>query len=93
MSELSFIKLRKIERLGDHRLRLFFSNGEVGEHDFSALVSEEGSMVEPLRDAAYFARVFIDFGAPTWPNGFDLAPYALHAEMKKAGELRQLAAE
>lgn len=93
MTDLSFIKLHKIEKLGGHRLLLFFSNGDTGEHDFSALVAEDGPMVAPLRDAAYFARVFIDFGAPTWPNGFDLAPYALHAEMKSAGELRQLAAE
>jgi hypothetical protein len=27
--------------------------------------------VEPLRDPAYFARVFLDDGILTWPNGFD----------------------
>ena len=31
-------------------------------------------MVQPLKDPAYFARVFLDLGAPTWPNGFDMAP-------------------
>ena len=46
-------------------------------------------MLELLRDPAYFARVFVDFGAPTWPNGYDLAPHALYAEMAKAGLLRQ----
>ncbi len=93
MNDFSFVKLRKVEKLGGYRLRLFFSNGDVGEHDFSDLVSKTGEMVVPLKDEAYFARVFVDFGAPTWPNGFDLAPYALHAEMKAAGEIRQLAAE
>jgi hypothetical protein len=45
-------------------------------------------LVEPLRDPAFFARVFLDDGILTWPNGFDLDPIALHDEMKRAGELR-----
>ena len=28
--------------------------------------------MEPLRDPAFFARVFLDDGILTWPNGFDL---------------------
>jgi hypothetical protein len=46
-------------------------------------------MVLPLRDPAYFARVFLDMGVPTWPNGFDLAPNALHSEMKDLGLLKR----
>ena len=44
-------------------------------------------MIEPLRDPSYFAQAFLEFGAPTWPNGFDMAPDWLHDEMKMAGEL------
>ena len=50
-------------------------------------------MLEPLRDEAYSNRVFLEFGAPTWPNGFDIAPEWLHREMETAGELTQVAAE
>jgi hypothetical protein len=57
------------------------------------MVQETGSALEPLRDAQYFARVFLEFGAPTWPNGFDLAPEWLRREMEAAGELRPVAAE
>jgi hypothetical protein len=46
-------------------------------------------MVEPLRDPAFFARVFIDDGILTWPNGFDLDSIALHDEMKTAGLLHR----
>jgi hypothetical protein len=46
-----------------------------------------------LRDPAYFDRVFLEFGAPTWPNGFDVAPEWLRREMEKAGELTRAAAE
>jgi len=62
-------------------------------HDFSAMVHEPGSMLEPLRDEAHFARVFLEFGAPTWPNGFDIAPEWLRLEMAAAGELTRVAAE
>jgi hypothetical protein len=86
------IKVVDIERLGGHRLRVRFSDGSFGGHDFSAMTKETGPMLEPLRDAKYFARVFLDFGALTWPNGFDIAPEWLRREMEAAGELSRDAA-
>ncbi len=47
-------------------------------------------MAEPLKDPAYFARVFIEDGALTWPNGYDRDPIALHDEVKRAGLLRRV---
>ena len=85
------IKVRKIEKLGGYRLRFRFSDDTLGEYDFSRLVSETGPMVEPLRDPEYFARVFLEFGAPTWPNGFDLSPEWLHRELADAGALTRAA--
>jgi hypothetical protein len=46
-------------------------------------------MIEPLKDPNYFARVFIEDGALTWPNGYDWDPITLHDEMKAAGLLRK----
>ena len=86
------LKASDIKWLGGHRLRVKFSDGSSGEHDFSALVAEPGPMVEPLRDPDYFARVFLEFGAPTWPNGYDMAPEWLRREMEAAGELSRDAA-
>ena len=91
MTELSLIKVVAAKPLGGHRLQLQFSDGSTGERDFSDVVAGGGPMLDPLRDETYFGRVFIDFGAPTWPNGYDLAPHALHAEMLAAGLLRQAA--
>jgi hypothetical protein len=82
------IKVRKARYLGDHRLMIEFSDDTVGERDFAFLKQDSGSMVEPLKDAAYFARVFVEGGALTWPNGYDWDPIALHDEMREAGELR-----
>ncbi len=85
--------MTRLERLGGFRLRVRFSDGSEGVHDFSGMVNEPGSMLEPLRDEAYFGRVFLEFGAPTWPNGFDIAPEWLRREMQAAGELAAVAAE
>ena len=50
-------------------------------------------MLKSLRDEADYNRVFLEFGAPTWPNGFDIAPEWLRREMAAAGELTPVAAE
>ena len=73
-------------------LRVRFSNGQSGTRDCSQLVLEAGPMIEPLRDPTFFARAFLEFGAPTWPNGFDMSPEWLRREMAAAGELSATAA-
>src|SRR5437879_1821625 len=69
------------------------SAGPAGEPDFSALVVKTGPMVGPLRDPAYFARVFLEDGAPTWPNSFDMDPEWLRREIDAAGALTRVVAE
>jgi Protein of unknown function (DUF2442) len=86
-------KVTELEKLGGFRLRVRFNDGSEGVHDFTSMVHEPGPMLEPLRDEIYFARVFLEFGAPTWPNGFDIAPEWLRREMSAAGELTWVAAE
>jgi hypothetical protein len=86
-------KVTHLEKLGGFRLRVRFNDGSEGVHDFTAMTIEPGSMLEPLRDETYFSRVFLEFGAPTWPNGFDIAPEWLRREMVAAGELTRVAAE
>jgi Protein of unknown function (DUF2442) len=85
-------KVVSIDRLSGFRLRIEFNDGSDGMHDFSSMVQEPGAMLAPLRDEAYFARVFLEFGALTWPNGFDIAPEWLRREMNAAGELKCTAA-
>jgi len=86
------IKVARIRYLGGHRLRATFSDGMAGDYDFSAIVGEGGPMAEPLRDPAFFARVFLEDGALTWPNGFDAAPGWLRREIEAAGALSRDAA-
>lgn len=83
------IKVTKVEPLDGFKLALRFSDGTAGVLDCAAIVAEEGLMVEPLRDPSFFARVFIELGAPTWPNGYDIAPWTAKAEIEAAGALKK----
>jgi hypothetical protein len=89
----TLIKIREAKPLPGNRLALVFSDGATGVHDLGWLFASSGPMIEPLRDPAMFARVFLEHGAPTWPNGFDLSPWSLRRRMQEAGELVAAAAE
>ncbi|HEY4115789.1 MAG TPA: hypothetical protein VGM17_17165 [Rhizomicrobium sp.] len=82
------VKVRRIEVSGPQKLRLWFTDGSMGERDFADELAQGGPMAEPLRDPSFLAQVFLDFGAPTWPNGYDMAPWALHEDMSNEGLLR-----
>jgi hypothetical protein len=76
------VDITGVEVIGDHRLRLTFEDGTVGDVDFSE--REWRGVFEPLRDPPYFARVTVDpeAGTITWPNGVDMAPEPLYAEAR-----------
>jgi hypothetical protein len=69
--------------VGDHRLRLMFDDGIVGDVDFSS--QEWVGVFEPLRDPAVFALVRVDPEAATivWPGNLDMAPETLYKEARK----------
>jgi Protein of unknown function (DUF2442) len=68
--------------VGDHVLRLLFSDGTAGDVDFSA--QRWAGVLEPLNDPSYFAQVKLDAEAGTivWPDGIDLAPEPLYEQAK-----------
>ena len=69
---IDLVKVAQAKALDAPRLWVRFSNGREGVRDLSDVLAEGGPMVEPLRDAALFRRVFVQCGVPAWPNGFDL---------------------
>ena len=87
-NEFPMVDVLKLKPLDGRKLWLRFTDGRKGVCDLSDFIEEGGPMVEPLRDADYFARAFVEMGAPTWPNGFDLDPINLYMEMRKAGLLQ-----
>ena len=69
------------------KLVVSFSDGSHGTFDAAPMLAERGEGTEPLRDRAYFAKVQLANGVPTWPNYFDISPLWLREEMEKRGEL------
>lgn len=90
---IKLVKVLDARPLDGFRLFVRFSNGEEGVRDCTEMVAETGPMVEPLRDPKFFRRVFVELGALTWPNGYDIDSTALNMEMRDAGELTPAAAE
>ena len=68
--------------LEDYRLHLRFEDGTEGTVDLAQSLSIRG-VFEPLKDAAFFAQVRVDpeLGTVTWPNGADLDPDVLYAQV------------
>jgi len=67
--------------LRPHVMRLLFDDGVV--RDVRHAPGEgRGSLVSPLDEAEFFAKVRVDVEAGTvvWPNGLDLAPEVRHGD-------------
>ncbi len=74
-------RIQQFEFRGDYRIWVRFADGVSGEVDL--LPDLWGPTGEPLRDPAVFAQVALDeSGTLAWPNGFDVAPDALYAELR-----------
>jgi hypothetical protein len=69
--------------IGDHRLRLTFEDGTVGDVAFAD--REWRGVFEPLAEQDFFAQVRVDaeLGTIVWPDGVDMAPEPLYAEARR----------
>ena len=92
-NDFPMVDVLRVRPLDCHRLWVCFTDGSEGVRDLSYLIAKDGPMVEPLKAQDYFNRVFVELGAPTWPNGFDLDPINLYMQMRDAGALTAAAAE
>lgn len=91
MSEFKMVDARRVKALDGYRLEIVFDDDTMGVIDLSEFV-RLGEVTEPLRDPAFFARVFIEMGVPTWPNGCDIDPINARMKMEAAGDLRPVTA-
>jgi hypothetical protein len=81
MNMMDVIEARYIK---GYRLWLRFEDATEGEVDLSAEL--HGPIFEPLKDQAFFSRVFVNANTGTieWPNGADFAPEFLYAKVHVA---------
>ena len=71
------------QMLGGFQIHVRFENGVEGEVNLGRLIRFEG-VFAPLRDPKEFARLAVgirDTGTICWPNGADLDPDVLYAEI------------
>ena len=73
--------------LSDFQLRVQFDDGTQGIASLQDRLF--GPVFEPLKNLAFFQKVRIDeFGVICWPNGADLAPDALYAQLREPAAAR-----
>jgi hypothetical protein len=84
---IKLVKAVRVEALPGYRLDIAFSDGSFGVFDFSDITKSKGEMAFPLHDEAFFARVVLEMGAPTWPNGYDVDPSNIRMKLETAGAL------
>jgi len=66
----------------DYRIYVEIADGRKGVFDLKPYLHH--GVFRELRDVSYFTQVGVLFGAVTWPNGQDVAPETLLAEMTPA---------
>lgn len=81
---IEYVDVVTLKPLGGYRVWVRFSNGKEGVRDFADMIAEGGEMIEPLKDEAFFRKVFVRNTVPAWPNGFEIDATNLHMEMEQA---------
>ena len=82
------IKIVAAKPVRDRILGVEFSDGSCGEYDLAPLIARGTALTSMLADDAYFKRFFLELGALSWPNGLELAPSAIHRQLKDRGKLK-----
>ena len=74
----------ELKQCGEYALRVRFRDGVEGPVRF--LPSFFRGVFAELQDPAQFSRVRLVDGVVTWPGELDLAPDAMHDEIKRNGQ-------
>jgi hypothetical protein len=76
------VEAKPLDKLG---VCVRFADGLTGEIRFTP--EHLTGVFAPLKDPAFFKQVYLDHGAVAWPGQIDLAPDAMHEEIKARGVL------
>jgi hypothetical protein len=80
-------RVSSVQPLNGFRLHVRFVDGLEGEVEMKGLIhSSAAGVFAPLADLYLFTQVCVVHGAVTWPGEIDLAPDAMHAEIKRNGK-------
>jgi hypothetical protein len=71
-------RAKKVVAMADHRLRIEFTNGEIGIYDCTPLL--KFGVFKELDEPAYFRRVRSFNGSVVWPHEQDICPDTLYLD-------------
>jgi hypothetical protein len=80
-------RVAEVEALPGFRLRVRFNDGTEGTVEMADFINSDAAGVfAALRDEKVFWQARVTLGAVTWPGDLDLAPDAMHREIKEHGK-------
>ena len=80
-------RVAEVEALPGFRLGVRFNDGTEGTVEVAEFInSDVAGVFAALRDEKLFRQVRVILGAVTWPGELDLAPDAMHREIKEHGK-------
>lgn len=79
-------RLTNVKPLENYKLEVEFVDGTHGLVEMKQrIMSQKSGVFEKLRNLQLFNQVYLEHGAVTWPGEIDLAPDAMHEEIKQNG--------
>lgn len=77
-------RVKSVEALPEYKLRVQFSNDELGIYDCSHLL--DFGVFKEFRDESYFRRVTAVDGTVCWPNEQDICPDTVYLDSVRDGD-------
>ena len=76
-------RVTAVRYLGEYKLEITFSDGVKGISNWGKRFAKAkpNGVFEPLKNPEYFAKVELWEGTIRWPNGADICPDVLYAEL------------
>jgi hypothetical protein len=79
-------RLKKVTPLPNYEVEVEFNDGAHGVVEMVKLImSDKAGVFAVLKDRDLFNQAHLEYGVLTWPGEIDLAPDAMHNEIKKNG--------
>ncbi len=74
-------RVKDVKPLADYRLKVKFTNGEIGTYDCRPLL--DFGVFRELEDKTYFRKVRVEGGTVVWPHEQDICPDTLYLDSEK----------
>lgn len=78
-------RIKEVIPLTDYKLKLIFTNGELGIYDCSSLLNF--GVFQELQNSHYFNQVQVVDGTVAWPHEQDICPDTLYLNSLRYNEI------